>query len=77
MNEFPYKRENEEKKNAAAIDKIAASMDVPKEEVRQLYERVLAEMQQRATVRTFLAIFAARRVEEFLRRRNSRYPESL
>ena len=77
MNEFPYKRENEDKKNAAVIDKIAASMDVPKEEVRQLYERVLSEMQQRATIRTFLAIFAARRVEDLLRRRNSRHPESL
>lgn len=68
MNQFIRKAEDEDKKHAAAIDRIAASLQVTREEVTPLYERVLAEMQQEATIKTYLAIFAARRVEQLLRR---------
>ncbi len=68
MNEFIKKTEDEGEKHAAAIERIAASLQVPREKVAPLYERVLAEMQQEATIKTFLAIFAARRVEHLLRR---------
>ncbi len=68
MKEFLKKKEDETQKNAAAIDRIATSMQVPREEVAPLYERELAEIQQNARIKTFLAIFAARRVEQLLRR---------
>jgi len=71
MKEFLLKRENEAEKHAAAINRIAASMNVSQEEVAPLYERELAEIQQSATIKTFLAIFAARRVEQLLRRSSS------
>jgi len=67
MKEFLLKKENETEKNAAAIDRIAASTGVSREEVTPLYERELAEIQRNATIKTFLAIFAARRVEQLLR----------
>ncbi|HME45672.1 MAG TPA: DUF3562 domain-containing protein [Syntrophorhabdales bacterium] len=67
MKEFIKKTEDEETKHAAAIDRIAASLQVPREEVAPLYERVLVELQQNATIKTFLAIFAARRVEQLIR----------
>ncbi len=70
MKEFILKREDEAARNAAAIDRIAASMKIPREEVAPLYERELAEIQQNARIKTFLAIFAARRVEQLLRRMN-------
>jgi hypothetical protein len=70
MNDFLKKKEDEAEKNAAAIDRIAASLHVPREEVAPLYERELADIQQNATIKTFLAIFAARRVEQLLRRIN-------
>ena len=70
MKEFIKKAEDEKEKHAAAIDRIAASLKVPREEVIPLYERVLAELQQEATIKTYLAIFAARRVEQLLRRMN-------
>ena len=70
MREFFLKKEDEAAKNAAAIDRIAAAMQLPREEVAPLYERELAEIQQNARIRTFLAIFAARRVEQLLRRMN-------
>ncbi|MGD0235648.1 MAG: DUF3562 domain-containing protein [Syntrophorhabdales bacterium] len=47
------------------------AMQVRPEEVEPLYERMLAKMQQEATIKTFLAIFAARRVEQLLRRVNA------
>jgi hypothetical protein len=68
MNEFFKKAEDERVKHAAAIDRIAASLQVPREEVAPVYERVLAELQQNARIRTFLAIFAARRVEQLIRK---------
>ena len=71
MNVFIKKAEDEREKHAAAIDRIAASLQIPREEVTPLYERVLAELQQEATIKTFLAIFAARRVEQLLRRMNA------
>ena len=71
MNVFIKKAEDEGEKYAAAIDRIAASLQIPREEVTPLYERVLAELQQEATIKTFLAIFAARRVEQLLRRMNA------
>ena len=71
MNESLYKNAEEAKRHAAAIDRIAASTQVPREEVAPLYERELAEMQQTATIKTFLAIFAARRVEQLLRSMNA------
>ena len=70
MREFLLKKESEAEKNAAAIDRIAASMRVPREEVAPLYEREFAEIQQNARIKTFLAIFAARRVEQLLRGMN-------
>ena len=70
MREFLLKKESEAEKNAAAIDRIAASMRVPREEVAPLYERELADIQQNARIKTFLAIFVARRVEQLLRGMN-------
>ena len=67
MNEFIEKAEDEEKKHAAAIDRIAASLQVPREEVAPVYESVRAELQQNAKIKTFLAIFTARKVEQLLR----------
>jgi len=68
MNDFLKKTEDAVTKHVLAIDRIAASLKVPREEVRQLYERVLEEMEQKARIKTFLAILAARRVEQLLRR---------
>ena len=64
---------DEDAKHVAAIDRIAASIHLPREQVARLYERVLAKMQQKATIKTFLAIFAARRVDKVLRRMNGRH----
>ncbi|HUJ90474.1 MAG TPA: DUF3562 domain-containing protein [Syntrophorhabdales bacterium] len=71
MNESLYKNAEEAKRHAAAIDRIAASMQVRPEEVEPLYERMLAKMQKKARIKTFLAIFTARRVEQLLRRLNA------
>ena len=45
MKEFLKKTEDEVAKHVLAIDRIAASLHIPREEVRRLYERVLAELQ--------------------------------
>ena len=56
----------ENHEHAEAIEKIAASTEVPREEVRTIYERVFAELQQNARIKTFLTVFTARRVKELL-----------
>ena len=70
MNESLYKNA-EAKRHAAAIDRVAASTHVRPEEIEPLYERMLAKMLKKATIKTFLAIFTARRVERLLRRLNA------
>ena len=67
MNDFLKKTEDEVTKHVLAIERIAASLHIPREEVQQLYERVLEEMQQKARIKDFLTIFAAKRVEQLLR----------
>jgi uncharacterized protein YaaN involved in tellurite resistance len=71
MNESLYKNAEEAKRHAAAIERIAASTHVRPEEVEPLYERILAEMQKKARITTFLAIFTARRVEQLLTKMNA------
>ena len=71
MNESLFKNTDEAKKHEAAIERIAASMHVRPEEVKPLYERMLAKMQKKARIKTFLAIFTARRVEQLLIRLNA------
>ena len=70
MNESLYKNAEEAKRHAAAIERIAASMHIRPEEVEPLYERVFTKMQEKATIKTFLAIFTARRVEHLLIKMN-------
>ena len=72
MKEFLKKTEDQVTKHVLAIDRIAASLHIPREEVRQLYERVFHEMEQIAKIKTFLPIFAARRVEELFRNGTAR-----
>ena len=67
MRPFLNEQEQEKKRHAEAIDKIAASVRVSPDVVKPLYERVLAELQEQAKIKTFLAIFAARRVEQLLK----------
>ena len=67
MEESLKRYDNDE--HAEAIETIAVSTEVPREEVRTIYERVLAELQQKARIKTFLGIFTARRVKELLLRR--------
>ena len=53
---------------------LAESQDVRSDDVRSLYESVLAEMKRDAVIMDFLPIFAARRVRELLQGRNSAKP---
>ncbi len=68
MKEFLKGADDELQKHMAAIDRISSSMNIPRDEVEQLYQRELAEIQQKATIKTFAAILAARRVEQILKR---------
>lgn len=70
------------KKHAAAIERLATLARVRVEDVRPLYEKVLAEMLKEAKITTFLPILAARKVEKlllrvremYLNRRNGNWP---
>ena len=50
---------------------LAESQDVRSDDVRSLYESVLAEMKRDAVIMDFLSIFAVRKVKEILRRRGA------
>ena len=68
MAQFSYENLKDAERHAAAIERLAASAQVRPEDVRPLYEQVLAEMLNEARIKTYLSIFTARRVETLLQR---------
>ena len=58
--------EAETAKQEAAIDGLIRHGGFATDEVRFLYDSVLAEMKKDATIADFLPIFAARKVREIL-----------
>jgi hypothetical protein len=77
MVQFLYERLDDAKRHAAAIERLAALGHVSEEDVRPLYEQVLAEMLEQARITTYLSIFTARRVEQLLQRigRSNSWPD--
>ncbi len=67
-----HQNETEEKSTSGAIEDLARSHGVGAEEVKSLYESVLAEMRQKAVITDFLSVLAARKVKELLRSRGLR-----
>ena len=65
--------ENEQEvlRHSGTVENLARSLGVRLDDVRSLYESVLAEMKRDAVITDFLAIFAARKVKEILCRRGS------
>ena len=65
--------ENEEEalRHSTTIESLVASRGVRSDDVRSLYESVLADMRREAVIMDFLPIFAARRVKEILLRRDA------
>jgi hypothetical protein len=68
MVQFLYESPDDERRHVAAIERLAALAQVRAEDVRPLYEQVLAEMLEQARITTYLSIFTARRVEKLLQR---------
>jgi hypothetical protein len=68
MASFLYEKLDDAHRHSAAIERLAACAHARPEDVRPLYERVLAEMLEQARITTYLSIFTARRVEELLQR---------
>jgi hypothetical protein len=66
-------REDEEEalRHSTTIESLAASQGVRSDDVRSLYESVLADMKRDAVIMDFLPIFAVRRVKEILLRRDA------
>ena len=59
-----------------AIEVLAAESQVPVNEVAQLYEDARAELEAGARVRSFLDIFALRKVRNTLRERSRGKPRA-
>jgi hypothetical protein len=64
-----YENEEEALRHSTTIEGLAKSQGVRSDDVRPLYEAVLARMKRDAVIKDFLPIFAARQVKEILRRR--------
>jgi len=66
-------REDEEEalRHSTTIESLAASQGVRSDDVRSLYESVLADMKRDAVITDFLPIFAARKFKEILLRRDA------
>jgi hypothetical protein len=62
--------ENEQEvlRHSGTVENLARSLGVRLDDVRSLYESVLAEMKRDAVIMDFLPILAARQVKEILRR---------
>jgi hypothetical protein len=65
--------DNDEKalRHSTTIESLAESQGVRPDEVRSLYESVLADMKRDAVIMDFLPILAVRRVKEILLRRDA------
>jgi hypothetical protein len=66
-----HENEQEALRHSNMIEGLAESQGVPPDDVRSLYESVLAEMKRDAVIMDFLAIFAARKVRDILSRRGA------
>ncbi len=63
-----YKNEEEALRHSITVESLAKSLGVRSDDVRSLYETVLAEMKRDAVIMDFLPVLAARQVREILRR---------
>ena len=72
INTALYSDELEKNKHDSAIQKLTQELDVPAEEVRQLYEEVLGVYKEGATITDFLPILVSRSVKESLIQRYTR-----
>jgi hypothetical protein len=61
-----YTDELEKKRHDGAIQKLTQELDVPAEEIRQLYEEVLGVLKEGATITDFLPILVSRSVKKIL-----------
>jgi hypothetical protein len=62
-----YENEKEAEEHSIAIEGLSRTHGVGPDDVRSLYESVLAQMKRDAVIMDFLPIFAARKVREILR----------
>lgn len=67
---------SKESHHQRAIEVLAAESQVPVNEVAQLYEDARAELEAGARVRSFLGIFALRKVRNTLRERSRGKPRA-
>ena len=67
---------SKESHHQRAIEVLAAESQVPVNEVAQLYEDARAELEAGARVRSFLDIFALRKVRNTLRERSRGKPRA-
>lgn len=67
MDFFLFEDEEDARTHRAAMDRLAASIGVPLEKIRPVYEEILWTMRQEATIKHFLVILVARKVKELFR----------
>jgi len=61
-----YEDEDEQKRHLSAIQMLAKDAGSSEEEIRGLYEGVLQEFKDDASITTFLSILVSKKVKEFL-----------
>ena len=71
-----YADHGKESHHQRAIEVLAAESQVPVNEVARLYEDARAELEAGARVRSFLGIFALRKVRNTLRERSRGKPRA-
>ena len=65
-NEPSKENEVNETRPESAIADIALKKGLQYEKVKQIYDRLVVEMEREARIRDYIAIFAARKVEQYL-----------
>jgi len=60
------KNEKENAKHSATIQRIASSNGLSPDQVRPIYEKVLASMNEEAKIKDFVSIFVTRKVEKMV-----------
>ena len=72
-----HENEQDALRHSNMIEGLAESQDVRSDDVRSLYESVLAEMKRDAVITDYLPIFAVRKVKKILLRMGASGPGTL
>jgi hypothetical protein len=64
---FLYESDSDRRLYFSAVQMLAKELDIPEEEIRIFYERMLCSLKEKARITDYLVILVSRRVKDTIR----------